>query len=637
MTDEQPTVIDLTDGRQLSVPTNRLVPAHPAGPSTDLASTSTNPAVGGTDLVVGGTDLAASSTVAQPYWESRPTVRAVVSGPLPRLRIALVGEGAYPFAPGGVSLWCHQQIEGMPEHDFTAVALTIDGTETSSWQPPPNLREVVNIPLWGRRPQRHGARRGLRRGSPSEAFVAAHKAFLHVLLPPRDAAAAPHGQFEDSLRAMLENLPDGDFTGALTSNEALDRLIRAWRAAAGTSRARGVAGVRGPISLHDAMVAAGRIEHMLRALSHPPVRADVCHLSMSGLSALVAMRSKWAYGTPVVLSEHGVYLRERYLGLAQEPASQPVKVVTINFHRALNEAAYRIADQLTPHSIFNRRWQLRGGADAVRVQTMYNGINPDEFPVVLDEPDRPTIVFVGRIDRLKDLHTLIRAFDLVHEAIPDAQLRIFGPVTPDNVDYHQSCLNLVAELGLQESAIFEGRIGSVVDAYRCGHLVALTSVSEGFPFTVVEAMAMGKPPVCTNVGGVAEAVGDTGFVVAPRDHVAIAAACVRLLLDEPLRRELGRKARSRVLNRFTRERWADAYRDIYAVLTDPERAQSDAAELTAAGAPALADGRRVIDLDAAGTPGLDLDLQAAERRWWWDDAARSGQSRSGQHRATVAP
>lgn len=77
---------------------------------------------------------------------------------------------------------------------------------------------------------------------------------------------------------------------------------------------------------------------------------------------------------------------------------------------------------------------------------------------------------------------------------------------------------------------------------------------------------MGRPQVCTNVGGVSEAVGDAGFVVPPRDHAAVAEACVRLLEDADLRHSLGMLARQRVLERFTLDQWSKAYRELYAVL-----------------------------------------------------------------------
>ena len=459
-------------------------------------------------------------------------------------RVALISEGCYPFHPGGVSLWCDQLIRGMPRHDFTAVALTVDDTERPAWERPANLTEVVTMPLWGRRP-----RRARRRPA---GFADVHEAFLRSFVPYTDHSPDLMSQ---ALRRIFDLAQTSDVGAALVSNDAVARLVRAVEDCG-----------EGPISLRDAVIATDLLEHSLRPLSYPPVQADVCHLAMNGLSALAGMAAKWAHGTPLLMSEHGVYLRERYLGALAEPLSLPVKVVLLSFHRALAGAAYRACDMLTPHSGYNRRWQLNSGADESRMWTMYNGIDPAEFPVAQGEPDVPTIVFVGRIDPLKDLHTLIRAFGEVRDALPEARLRVFGPVPEANKDYHASCVQLVDQLGLGGSAVFEGRVPRQVDAYHAGHLVALTSVSEGFPFTVVEAMSTGRPPVCTDVGGVSEAVADAGLVVPPRDHEAVAEACVRLLTDNALRHRMGIIARKRVVERFTVQRWNDSYRERYAEL-----------------------------------------------------------------------
>ncbi|WP_216215607.1 GT4 family glycosyltransferase PelF [Amycolatopsis aidingensis] len=472
--------------------------------------------------------------------------------------IAVVSESTYPFGPGGVSLWTHQLIEGMPEHSFTAVAITAHGTERVAWPVPANLAGVVNIPLWAGPPAR--ARRV------PGSFADTHRAFLRAML----AAAEPDPrlrhergtEFLAALRGFFDYARHGDLGAALSTNDSVDRLLVAWREAG--------EGAPGKLTLHDAIVATDRIEHLLRPLAQPPVRADVCHLAMNGTSALVGMAAKWAHGTPIVLSEHGVYLRERYLGSAQEPVSPAVRLLLLRFFRALAAAGYRTADLLAPHSSYNRRWGIYNGAAPERVRTMYNGIDPADFPPAGAEPDEATIVFVGRIDPLKDLHTLLRAFALVRARRPGARLRMFGPVPAGNEDYHADCLRLAAELGLDGSAVFEGRVPRQADAYHAGHLVALPSVSEGFPYTVVESMCTGRPPVCTDVGGVREAVGDAGLVVPPRDHAAFAAACLRLLDDAGLRRELGARARRRVLDRFTLGRWNDAYREVYRdLLRDP--------------------------------------------------------------------
>ncbi|MBO3750461.1 GT4 family glycosyltransferase PelF [Streptosporangiaceae bacterium NEAU-GS5] len=466
------------------------------------------------------------------------------------MKVTLVSEGTYPFAMGGVSVWMDQLIRGMPDYAWDVVTLTVDGTEQPVWDIPDNLGDVLAIPVWGPASPRRG------RPYAGEAFKNIYAEFLGIVLTP-----AAMGEDSERFAAVLHRLfcyanDGGDLIGALLSNDALTQLMDAWQESRDDR-----------ISLADALVAARLMGRMLQPLTEPPVRTDVVHLAMNGISALVAMAAKWRHGTPIVLSEHGVYLRERYLQYLTEPVSHGIRVLLLSFYRRLVGAAYQVADRIAPHSSYNRRWQVRNGADPGRIRTMYNGVDPMHFPVATDEPDRPTVVFMGRIDPLKDLHTLIRAFALVREVLPDARLRLFGGYAEGDV-YAASCADLIDELDLTENAVLEGRIANPADAYHVGHLVALTSISEGFPYTVVEAMACGRPVVCTNVGGLAEAVGSAGLIVPPRNPEAVADACLTLLSDRELRAKLGAAARDRVLDRFTLGRSLDDYRHVYEELTE---------------------------------------------------------------------
>jgi len=479
------------------------------------------------------------------------------------VKVALVSEGTYPYAMGGVSVWCEQLIVGMPEYRWDVVALTVDDGARPVFGRPENLDRILDIPLWGPRPAGRGlpgARRARpRTPRPGEAFLGAYEAFVGALLADADDPAAVRSRFIVALRAMFEYASNGgDLVGGFTSNAALSALVRAWNARR----------TEPALTLADAVEASWRIGHMLGPLAVPPVRADIVHASMNGLSALVGFAAKWRYGTPLLMSEHGIYLRERYMSFLEEETPGAVKVLVLAFFRLLAEAAYHLSDALAPHSAYNRRWQLRGGADPSRMWTMYNGVAPEDFPVAETEPDVPTIAFMGRVDPIKDLHTLIKAFALVRERIPDARLRIFGGTPSGNGPYRDSCQSLIDDLGLSAVATIEGRVETSVEAYHAGSIVALTSISEGFPYTVVEAMACGRTVVCTDVGGVAEAVRDAGIVVPPRDVTAVADACVSLLADDARRRRLGRAARQRVLDHFTLEQSLDAYRRLYDRLLD---------------------------------------------------------------------
>jgi polysaccharide biosynthesis protein PelF len=332
-----------------------------------------------------------------------------------------------------------------------------------------------------------------------------------------------------------------------------------------------------PLRVSDVVTGMTLLEHFLRPLGSPIPVADVCHTVSNGLASLIALNAKWTHGVPFLLTEHGLYLRERYLEFRTSAYSFAVRAFVLRFFRLLTCAAYLEADYITPGSEYNRRWQVRHGAQPERVRPVYNGVDPTGFPLGA-EPERPTLTWVGRIAPIKDVESLITAFSLVRKKIPQACLRLFGSAPPGSEEYLARCVRLVDKLGLTNQVTFEGRVEAIVEAYHAGNVVVLSSASEGFPYTVLEAMASGRATVSTDVGGVREAVGDTGLVVPPRDPVAFAAACVRLLSDGELRGRMADAARTRALSHFTLNQFLQIYRDLYPALVSADFPPGNAPE-----------------------------------------------------------
>jgi glycosyltransferase involved in cell wall biosynthesis len=466
--------------------------------------------------------------------------------------ITLVTEGTYPHSFGGVSVWCDQLVQNMPEHRFTVTAIVGSGSEKVVWDLPRNA-SLVPVALWGDAPVKRTSRRT------KASVLRLYRRLLDVLLADPDApASSPRAarpeEFGDILRRMFELAGGAQLTDVLGGQDAIAAVMDAWLLR------RHEAGHRVLPSVYDAVTAVSLLEHALRPLFRPAPKADLTHAVTNGLAVLVGLAAKWTHGTPLIVTEHGVYLRERYLEYAKAGYSWPVKSLLLGFQRALCTEGYRAADLITPGNRYNQRWELRLGAGADQLQTVYNGVDPAHFPLAGPEPEVPTISWAGRIDPIKDLETLLRAFALVRREIPEARLRMFGG---GDEQYRARCERLLEGLGLQGAATFEGRIDDIQDAYAAGHVVALSSISEGFPYTLIEAMTAGRATVSTDVGGVTEAVGDTGLVVPPRDPEAMAAACVALLRDETARRRLGAAARQRALELFTVEQAIDAFQLIY--------------------------------------------------------------------------
>jgi glycosyltransferase involved in cell wall biosynthesis len=361
--------------------------------------------------------------------------------------------------------------------------------------------------------------------------------------------------FVSGLRGMHRWAQSHDLHRALASERATHMVLEHWHEFSEYQAAH-------PMSLQDALVTADLLEHSLRPLSQAAPRVEVCHPVSNGLPTLVAMMAKWTYGTPMVMSEHGVYLRERYLAFQDFSYGWPVKQALLSFYRRLAEAGYAAADLIAPVNVFNQRWERRAGADPDRIVTAYNGVDPQNFSE-LPEPMAPTIGWVGRIDPLKDLETLVRGFATVRDKVPASKLRMFGPVPAGNEGYARHIRELVDRLGLKDAATFEGPVSPVSEAYRASNVVALTSVSEGLPYTVIEAMMSWRVTVSSDVGGVAEVVGDTGLLFPAGDPEALSRACVTLMSDASMRSQMAMAGRARAAGMFDLDRMLGTFGSIY--------------------------------------------------------------------------
>ncbi|HVN13669.1 MAG TPA: GT4 family glycosyltransferase PelF, partial [Kineosporiaceae bacterium] len=353
----------------------------------------------------------------------------------PAPRVALVAEGCYPFVTGGVSTWCDQLIRGLTDHDFEVVALTATRVARPAFVLPSNVVRLRQIPLWawtGRHPTPSGARLA--------SILDTYRSMLTGML------AHDRGAFATGLRGLFGAAQEGSLVAALRTDDAVRTLTAVWR------RQQSIP----ELSLRDALAATELLQRMLGPLSAPVLDADVLHPVSNGLPVLPALAAQWQRGTDFVLSEHGVYLRERYLGANQVAYSWPVKTLILAFFRELCRLGYAEAAVINPVNVYNRRWEVRQGADPDRIATAYNGVRPEDLPPAPGDPDRPTIGWVGRVDPLKDLQTLVEAFALTRRRVPDAVLRLFGPVPTGNEDYAAMIRTRVAELGLDDAVTFEG-------------------------------------------------------------------------------------------------------------------------------------------------------------------------------------
>lgn len=484
----------------------------------------------------------------------------VHAGPNPR--VALVTEGTYPFTLGGVSTWCDQLVRGLSVHRFTVLAVTAVAGRRPVWDLPPNVDDVVELPCWDRRTQAPRRWRTPARPAPAGAELELVRELLDAVAGT--GTCPPHRA--DAIVGAIADAAGGDaLSVCLRSDEAVDAL-------GGSFEAAGVAA-----SLHDVGTTLDLLEHYLRPLTTAPPEMDVYHSASNGLAGLVALAGSRATGAPLVLSEHGVYLRERHLEQLDERLGHVVRGTALRFHRLVAGAVYRHAARVLPVSAYNARWALRNGAAEQAVTVIPNGVDPRRVPPghrgpgrgptappTPAEVERPgTVGFVGRIDRVKDPMTLIEAAASIASPDGPPRVRLWGSVAPGHEDLAAACRERIAELDLDDVVTLEGHTHDPLGAYRSSDVVVSCSISEGLPFGLIEAMMCGRAIVATAVGGVPELLGDTAVLVPPRSPGRVARACSDLLADPERRERLGRSARARALEHFDADLMLSEYRRVY--------------------------------------------------------------------------
>ena len=161
---------------------------------------------------------------------------------------------------------------------------------------------------------------------------------------------------------------------------------------------------------------------------------------------------------------------------------------------------------------------------------------------------------VGNVAALvphKGQRHLVEAALLVLPQVPDVRFVIAG-----EGELRPALERQIHEHRLEKHVLLTGFRPDVLSLHKAFDVFVMSSVTEGLGTSIIDAMACGKPVVATSVGGIPELVvnGETGFLVAPRDHEGMARALTALLKDESLRQRMGEAGRTRARVDFSAER-----------------------------------------------------------------------------------
>ncbi|MGB9454470.1 MAG: glycosyltransferase family 4 protein [Bryobacteraceae bacterium] len=262
--------------------------------------------------------------------------------------------------------------------------------------------------------------------------------------------------------------------------------------------------------------------------------------------------------------------------------------VRARLYNQLDRWSLRAASRVVTVSQPFRQVLIRHGVPAARIEIVHNAIDPDwgrdALPAPAElrarlgiDPARKVILIVGRLSREKDHLALLRALSqLAAPRAGDGAANVHLLIVGEGPE-RPSIEAAIRDLGLGEVVTLTGQVPSAEPYYGIADLAVLSSLSEGSPNALLEAMAARVPVVATAVGGIPEIVSDreTALLVPPRDPEALCRAMRELLANETLAGGLAARASELILTRHTPEARTRRLVEIYtAALASQERYSS---------------------------------------------------------------
>ena len=497
-----------------------------------------------------------------------------MASPLPpSADVTLLLEGSYPFVRGGVSAWVHALIEGLPELRFSLVHLGAEKTadEQVRYPLPPNVVDLQCHYLVG----------DLALGKPcAQAGDAAYFAAsdrLHDWF--RAPAGEPEGAWLDQVVVQKNRSEAASTNDFFYSKAAWQQICEGYtRHCPDASFPAYFWNVR---NMHAPLM---KLASIARRVAPTPV----FHAVTTGYAGLLGAILHQRTGRPLILTEHGIYTKERKIelqsrflreapdGLVETSAGGMAYYheTWLRMFEGIGRLTYGASDPIISLYEQNRQRQIRDGAEPRRTLIIPNGVEVARFTAMRARHavQTPQVLgLIGRIVPIKDIKTFIRTVGVLAQRLPDVQGWLIGPEEEDP-PYVEECKALVQSLGLQDRIRFMG-FQKVEDVLPRMGLMALTSISEAFPLVIVESLAAGLPVVSTDVGACRDllegnepedrALGPAGAIVPMVDHDALANAAYSLLTDRTRWLAAQQAGITRIERYYQQSRVINGYRAIY--------------------------------------------------------------------------
>jgi glycosyltransferase involved in cell wall biosynthesis len=269
----------------------------------------------------------------------------------------------------------------------------------------------------------------------------------------------------------------------------------------------------------------------------------------------------WIGGVAARIAQVPVLARTRHLNI-------PLKRNLLNFVHYLPNVYITCGGNMRNNLVSNC------GFPADKVVSIPTGVGPEFFDVKKNleaklkyglAPNAIVITNVGVLRSVKGHEITLRSVKTVIDAFPDAKFLIVG-----DGPRKEALLNFTNELGIAKHVIFTGFAENIPEIYSFSDVAVLSSLSEGLPQSLLQAMAAGVPVVTTQVGGVPEVVihERTGLLVGSRDHEGLARGIIRILKNRDDAERLTKNAKELVLREYSIDKMIDKIESLYKELLE---------------------------------------------------------------------
>lgn len=465
------------------------------------------------------------------------------------MKVCIVAEGCYPYVVGGVSSWIHSMIKSFPNVEYIVFAIVSDRSQSGKfvYELPDNVSEVYEAYLndldWSAG-KKHGRRTSLSKKE--------YRALRSVVLNRDVDWDTLFELFRKKSCSIDDLLMGADFLHIV--RECYDQKYP-------------------QIVFSDFLWTMRSIYLPLFLILKTELpKADVYHCVATGYAGVLGSMAKHFYGSALLISEHGIYTREREEELLKADwVSGIYKNIWIEQFRKMSQLAYNYADKVTSLYAHARELQIELGCPEEKTVITPNGIEVERFADLpgkrTEDQDFINVGAVLRVTPIKDVKTMIRAFAFAKEEAPKLKLWIMGP-TDEEEQYARECFELVEALEVKD-VVFTGRI-DVREYLGRMDFTILTSISEGQPLTILESYAAHKPVIATDVGncreliyGIDDGCGTAGILTHIMNTLELKDAMVMLANSSEKREEMGENGYQRVDKGYRIQMMEQAYRRIY--------------------------------------------------------------------------